>query len=739
MLPLIAFSASAELATYGEQDFESIEVGKTLAVEDGLGGVPTISSVMEETDGNRYARIPFVGEEEFSDTSNWDKSLTAKHEALNSGDSFTFEVSYRPHFNGAEGATPTVEAQFLSYSFRNPSGNAENGIYMNLYTIDLSTGRITGCGEIVEGAENLVLDEWNTVKMVFYPATSAFKLYVNGALYSVQTAQSHVTKSFANTYHGDCTDVKITANQLILAKCNKNQGAYVASSQQENATYIDVDNIRVYETEKIKYTLNGEEVSIGEGSVLNLAAGNKKLLWANVELPNGDKYTTENPLIQIEEGMKIDSAAIEFHSLRTEARLCKPTGIRFITQIKLAELEALRARENVKDVELGTAIVPTLFIKGIGEVSYEIMKNVEHVMIPMQDWYSLDERSGDALFVGSIANIKEENYNREYSGVGYMKITFEDGTESFVYASSEVDYTNTVSLTQAAKKQLLTGRIKGEAEVVMKELKEKYSKENLELYAEDLKGLNVLALGDSLFSGTIGYPQSSQWVNKIGRDCDWNLTNLGIGSMTVSFTDRNNKSDHGNKNSMYDWMFNGKNDFRWGSESKNTNPNPFFTAGNPDREKPENVDLIILEGGCNDYGTAIAAPLGTLDSKDPATFLGAWNCITERLLTDYPNATIVFLTTWRLGPQKRDGDTLTSIEFSESVIDLYKEKYADNGRIALIDAGNPMISGVNMQDDAWRSEYSTDSYHLKDSGMTVIANNMLPLLWQIMKNTGKID
>ena len=108
-------------------------------------------------------------------------------------------------------------------------------------------------------------------------------------------------------------------------------------------------------------------------------------------------------------------------------------------------------------------------------------------------------------------------------------------------------------------------------------------------------------------------------------------------------------------------------------------------------------------------------------------------------MQDYPNATIVFLTTWRLSPQKRHLDTLSSIEYSESIIDLYEAKYADNPRIALIDAGNPAVSGVDMLNTTWRNTYSTDSYHLKDTGMAIMADHMLPLLWQIMKNTGKID
>lgn len=734
MLPVVAVPAvAAELATYGEQNFEKIAVGKKLSMGDGLGGVPAYSSVGEDAGGNRFAHIPFIGGE---NSGNWDQSLTAKHASLSNGESFTFEVSYRPHYNPEiGGAEPTVEAQFYKYNVNNPSGKYENGVFMNLYTINLATGKLTGCGTIVEGAKGFVADAWNTVKMVFYPNNCSFKLYVNDELYSVQTELPVLGSSL---YYGGCTNAVIGSNQLIVAKCNKNKGAYVSEANAEDASYIDVDNIRVYETEKVRYTLNGEEKTIGKGSILNLAEGGKKLLWAKIEKADGSTYTVNDALVSIEDGMKIDAAVVGFASLRAEARVCKPLGLRFVTQVNLTDLAALQARENIARVEMGTLIVPKLSVGGIGKVTFDIVKMVGHITIPMQEWYSIDEAKGEATFAGSLVNIKEENYNRAFSGVGYMKIIFSDDSEMVIYASERIDNTNTTSITAAAKRRLSTGVAYGEPKDAMKYFEEKYEGDVMKLYGEDLKGLNVLALGDSLFAGTIGYKQSTQWVNKLGLECGWNLTNLGIGSMTVSWTERNNVSQFGSKNSMYDWYFNNKNDFRWGTKAVGVSPNPYFNCGDISGNA-EDVDLIIFEGGCNDYGTAIGAPLGTVDSMDPATFLGAWNCITERLMEDYPNATIVFLTSWRLAPQSRHLDSLSSIEYSESVIKLYNEKYSDNPRIALIDAGNPSVSGVDMLNAKWRDTYSTDSYHLKDSGMNVMANNMLPLLWQIAKNTGKID
>ncbi|MBQ7335367.1 MAG: SGNH/GDSL hydrolase family protein [Clostridia bacterium] len=244
----------------------------------------------------------------------------------------------------------------------------------------------------------------------------------------------------------------------------------------------------------------------------------------------------------------------------------------------------------------------------------------------------------------------------------------------------------------------------------------------------DMRGLNVLALGDSLFSGT---PNSDppcvgkdQWVNLLGISCGWNLSNLGIGGMTVSLTANNAVS--GNQ-SMYDWLYHGLYDYRWGSREEHPKGNMFFHCGEISG-KPEDVELILLEGGNNDYGYKIAAPLGEVDSEDPATFLGAWNLVTARLLEQYPNALILFITPWELNGSQARPDGMASIPYTRGLLRLYEARYAGNSRVALIDAGKPEISGVDMNDPAWKQEYSFDNYHLKPSGMKVIAERMLPLI-----------
>lgn len=253
-----------------------------------------------------------------------------------------------------------------------------------------------------------------------------------------------------------------------------------------------------------------------------------------------------------------------------------------------------------------------------------------------------------------------------------------------------------------------------------------------EKMVQDMKGLNVLAFGDSLFRGTAanankGTPDvtgEKVWINRLAKQCDWNITNLGIGGMTVSLTAANKAN---NKHSMYDNLFN-KTDFVFGSSNST-----YYQSGDTNKPASE-VDVIFLLGGANDYSADNNVPLGKVNSKDQGTFLGAWNLITEKLMKDYPNASIIFLTSWELDLNNRK-DGITSMQYSTSIKDLYEENYAFRKRITLIDMGNPAVSGAQMTNKAWRDQYSFDRLHLKEEGMKVVCSNMLPHIWRALKET----
>lgn len=251
--------------------------------------------------------------------------------------------------------------------------------------------------------------------------------------------------------------------------------------------------------------------------------------------------------------------------------------------------------------------------------------------------------------------------------------------------------------------------------------------------AMKLDGLNVLAMGDSLFQGAQNSDGLYQWINVMGRDYNWNLTNLGIGGASISYQpDREINGQKISNVSMYDMLFNHFDKYKFGSDD--SDDQRYFTTGTPSGNC-EDVDLILLQAGSNDYGPRVQAPMGDVSSKDHNTFLGAWRLVVDKLLELYPNATVVMMTAWENGNQARE-DNANAIEFTSSVVDLYEAVYKNNDRVALIDSGNPEVSGVYMRNPEWRGRYSHDSFHLNDDGMVIMADAMKPLLYEIVKERG---
>ena len=245
---------------------------------------------------------------------------------------------------------------------------------------------------------------------------------------------------------------------------------------------------------------------------------------------------------------------------------------------------------------------------------------------------------------------------------------------------------------------------------------------------EDLKGLNVLVLGDSQMAGARDVP--NQWCNLLGVECGWNMTNLGISGMTVSLTDKNYNEDGSlHKESMYEYLFLKRQEavYYWGSRKFT-----YFDCGELSR-KPEDVHVIFLQGGNNDFGPDIAAPLGVWGEKDPGTFMGAWQLVVDRLMEEYPNAIIIFIPPFEYGENERTWYTRNI----KTMYDEYQKDEAYSDRIYYIDAGVPSVSGVEILRESWRNEHAYDSFHLKASGMRIMADNLLPYIWEIAKDIQK--
>lgn len=716
---------------FNSDDFESYELGSKLDMYSSYNAKnPTsliaYNKILADNDGNQFIRVPMVYDGtmgiEAAGFTNYDKTLTINNTAISYNDEFmVLDLSVRPHGNEAantntielqidrftfdlkaeDGATMTPRNGALSYIESDVIGKA--GWYLQLLAIDINTGVIKAShtiNTIDPNPKRLTMDEWNDISYVLDLKRAQAIIYLNGEFYGTIDNMLITGTDWASC--SNASNITIPACNVIASKINKTKDGYKtvqeADENYTNVNYLDIDNLSV--STKAGWELDGGFIP---------------------ELYDGIISTTD----------------------KTSIRLSSPTGLRFAHLVNVEKLDELYAEVGniLRKVEFGTLIVPEDYLGEGVNPSVEALKAANKKYLEVKatygKYYTVDQDAATTHFVGSIVNILDSNITRDFVGIGYVKVITMSGLEYYYY--SETAMVDNVQGT--AQRVIDTTGLSGYTVASQKALQAYSEGKGLaDIIAADLNGLNVLAMGDSLFAGTdkgtAGCARENQWVNLLGRTNNWTLTNLGIGGMTVSQTSANVTTG---KASMYEWLFEGVNDYKWNSSSTGNNAyqghghNSYFQCGDFEGKTAEDVDLIILEGGCNDYGYAIAAPLGTITSNDPSTFLGAWNCVVEELLKIYPNAKIVFITTWYLNPQSRP-DGMSSIEYSTSINRLYDEVYADNDRVFIIDAGNPAVSGVDMRNIAWQKEYSNDAYHLKDNGMALMANAMLPRLWEIWVN-----
>ena len=113
-------------------------------------------------------------------------------------------------------------------------------------------------------------------------------------------------------------------------------------------------------------------------------------------------------------------------------------ALRFTSTIQLADYETLVSAAGGKDkIGFGTYIVPSYYVtetKGVFTLEALAAKGLyQHVDVPAGAFYKKTETT--ATVAGSVGNIRRGNYTLVYTGVGYMKIMYTDGTVGTVYAA----------------------------------------------------------------------------------------------------------------------------------------------------------------------------------------------------------------------------------------------------------------------------------------------------------------
>ena len=145
-------------------------------------------------------------------------------------------------------------------------------------------------------------------------------------------------------------------------------------------------------------------------------------------------------------------------------------------------------------------------------------------------------------------------------------------------------------------------------------------------------------------------------------------------------------------------------------------------------EMEKDADIVVVFGGTNDFGHG-QVPIGSMEDRTLYTFYGAMHSLVLKLLHQYPDKTIVFMTPLHrmnenasANTQKYDGvsakplyDYVKAIRevcefYSVPVLDLYKE------------------SGIAGNVKAICDLYMPDGLHPNDAGHEILAHKLQKFL-----------
>lgn len=214
---------------------------------------------------------------------------------------------------------------------------------------------------------------------------------------------------------------------------------------------------------------------------------------------------------------------------------------------------------------------------------------------------------------------------------------------------------------------------------------EDYDKMNTGSYFDELKGIGIMAIGDSYLDGS-GLHYS--WIDLLSKKYRMPYADYAVGGTTVAKIE-NYTEDRVPMVLRYEEML-----------GRETAP-----------------QIIFIEGGRNDRQNKV--PLGEIDSTDPATYLGALNVLIDRLHQGYPDALIVCLTPWGYLDKNgaEDGFHGTTADYAAKMVALCAAR-----GVACMNCADKNISGVDMNDADFFSKYSLNNSvsHLNEEGMTYV-------------------
>lgn len=184
--------------------------------------------------------------------------------------------------------------------------------------------------------------------------------------------------------------------------------------------------------------------------------------------------------------------------------------------------------------------------------------------------------------------------------------------------------------------------------------------------ASILSGKKIVGIGDSLMrANTLSVSKS--WLNLLSSKYGATVYNHGINGNSVAV------------------------------QTVETSNKPMVTRIDDVRVAVPEADYFVLIGGANDK--RLNVPIGTVDSTDTYTFMGALNVLISKVREYYPKAHVVFMTNFDRYPSLNNIGK-TDIDYVNAMIEVCRKRH-------VFCYDNYHNSGVDFSDDnfiAWADE-----------------------------------
>ena len=335
----------------------------------------------------------------------------------------------------------------------------------------------------------------------------------------------------------------------------------------------------------------------------------------------------------------------------------------------------------------------------------ELMSDIEVRQVVESLSNAIADKTGAKLLVSSDRYYKEENASKPAILIGRTEFAESEAASATESNQFRIEISGNKLLILAEHKEGYKEAIKqfiekivDQADATTKTLifredqvfSGEYTVEQTETDAPDskldsLKGLTVNILGDSYLKGQT-LPEGSTWPGLLAKKYDWTLNNYAVNGCALAS----------------------------GSGCPYGTP----IAECYDEMPNNNADVIIFDGGRNDYSYNV--PIGTVDSTDPTTYMGAMNVIINGLKEKYPNAVIIFTTVWNFPDTNSTatGKGITYLDYAQAAETVCAAK-----GVYCFKAYDPSFSGIDMRSVTFRAQYclnKDDISHLNLDGMKLV-------------------